>query len=231
MKKLYLALMALSLFALSGCGGGSSSSVGQLYPRISPDVKEVIVLSSPAFERNKRYRIYTGATLSGMNGAKYFVSNTGSEAVQSTLNLGFSQTLDPNESFIIVNDSPDSADHSGGIVFAYDPSAASENFTSGGNVSFNGGSLMYYRTLSLSDSVESANDNGGHTESTTPLDADTYAEFESERGVTTFAIGRGTYLSFVVDDEESYLPRDIPEEGYILRLVHKVNTFSGIIKR
>ena len=231
MRKIYLALMALSVFSLSGCGGGSSSSVGQVHPRISPDVKEVVVLSSPAFERNKRYRIYTGAKLSGMNGAKYYVSNTGSEAVQSTLNLGFSQKLSPGESFIIVNDSPDSADHSGGVVFAYDPSAASEEFISGGNIAFTGGKPMYYRTLSLSYSATAADDDSTGHPGGKPSDADTYAEFESERGITTFTTGSGTYLSFVVDDEESYLSRDIPASGYVLRLVRKVNTFSGIISR
>ena len=100
MKKIYLSLMLLSVFAISGCGGGSSSSIEEK-PEISPDVKEVAVLSSPAFERNKRYRIYTGASLSGMNGAKYFVANTGSEAVQSTLNLGFIEELKAGESFIV----------------------------------------------------------------------------------------------------------------------------------
>ena len=52
MRKIYLALMLLSLFAISGCGGGGSSSHIEEKPHIIPDVKEVMVLSSPAFERN-----------------------------------------------------------------------------------------------------------------------------------------------------------------------------------
>ncbi|MBQ4431180.1 MAG: hypothetical protein II877_06725 [Synergistaceae bacterium] len=227
MRKTYLALAAMSVFILSGCGGGGSSKLGD-DKRISPDVKDVIVLSSPAFERNKRYKIYTGAKLSGMNGARYFIANTGSEAVQSTLNLGFSQEIDPNESFIIVNDSPDDVSHTGGVVFAYDPSSASESFISGGNIAFTGGKLMRYRTLSLTDSVTTADDRAGHPEEK-PYDADEYAEFHSERGTTTFAMGSGTYLSFVETDEEAYLPRDIPSEGDVYRLVRRVNTFSGII--
>ncbi|MBQ3345573.1 MAG: hypothetical protein IJG51_02435 [Synergistaceae bacterium] len=228
MRKIYLALMLLSLFAISGCGGGGSSSHIEEKPHISPDVKEVMVLSSPAFERNKRYRIYTGARLSGMNGAKYYVANTGSEAVQSTLNLGFSEQLKAGESFIIVNDSPDSADHSGGIVFAYDPSGVNDSFTSGGNIAFTGGNLMRYRTLSLADGVNTAENETGHKSK--PYDATVYAKFESGRGTTTFAMGSGTYLSFIEDDEEYYLSRDIPPSGNVLRLVRRVNTFSGMIK-
>lgn len=227
MRKIYLALMALSLLTLSGCGGGSSNP-GTGDTRISPEVKQVVVLSSPAFERNKRYRIYTGAKLSGMNGARYFVSNTGSEAVQSTLNLGFSQKLSPNESFIVVNYSPDDAAHSGSVVFAYDPSSANDTFISGGNIAFTGGNLMYYRTLSLSENVTGAYDVTGHQGDSRPYDADNYARFESERGITKFAMGSGTQLSFVEHDEESYLSRDIPSSGNVLQLVRKVNTFSSI---
>ena len=227
MKKIYLALMLVSVFAISGCGGGSSSHLEER-PYISPEIKEVMVLSSPAFERNKRYRVYTGAKLSGMNGARYYVANTGSEAVQSTLNLGFSEELKAGESFIIVNDSPDSADHSGGVVFAYDPSSANDSFTSGGNIAFTGGNLMRYRTLSLSDSVNKADSGTGHQ--AIPFDATVYAKFSSERGTTTFTMGSGTYLSFVEEDEEDYLSRGIPSSGNVLRLVHRVNTFSGMIK-
>ena len=231
MRKIYFALMLLSVFAMSGCGGGGSSSSFSDTPNVSPEVKKVMVLSSPAFERNKRYRIYTGAKLSGMNGSRYYVANTGSEAVQSTLNLGFSEELNAGESFIIVNDSPDSADHSGGVVFAYDPSGVSDSFTSGGNIAFTGGNLMRYRTLSLTDSVNTADDSTGHPDDgTKPYDAERYAQFKSERGTTTFTMGSGTYLSFIEEDEEDYLPRDIPSSGNVMRLVRRVNTFSGIIK-
>lgn len=226
MRNIYLALMAVLLLTLSGCGGGSSSSGSKITPHISPDVRQVVVLSSPALERNKRYRIYTGAKLSGMDGAKYFISNTGSEAVQSTLNLGFSQKLNPNESFIIVNYTPDDATHSGSVVFAYDPSSANNTFISGGNIAFTGGNLMYYRTLSLSDTT-TADYIVEHQEAR-PHDADNYARFESERGITTFAMGSGTQLSFVEPDEEAYLSRNIPSSGNVLQLVRKVNTFSGI---
>ncbi len=228
MRKIYLALIALSVFVISGCGGGSSSSVSNS-PTISPDVKEVIVLSSPAFERNKRYRIYAGARLSGMNGARYYVANTGSEAVQSTLNLGFSEVLKSNEAFIVVNDAPDSADHSGGVVFAYDPSGVNDSFISGGNIAFTGGNILRYNTLNLSDSTSTADDTAGHYV-IRPEDADIYKQYTSERGTTTFATGSGSALSFVADDEESSQPRNIPTSGNILRLVRKVNTFSGIVK-
>ena len=225
MKRLYFALIALSVFVFSGCGGGGSSSSGGSQPPITISVKEVIVLSSPALERNKRYRIYKGARLSGMNGAKYFVSNTGSESVQSTLNLGFSEEFSADESFIVVNYAPDYESHSGSVVFAYDPSGSDETFTSGVNVSFTGGKLMRYRSLTISGDTNASE----VTASVMPDDAEVYAEFESYRGITTFTAGKGSSVSFIAVDEEKNTPRDIPSSGNVLRLVHKVNTFSGII--
>lgn len=233
MKKFCFLLTAFTVFIISGCGGGGSSSNSDpvISKHISPDVKQVAVITSHALERNKRYRIYKGATLSGMNGARYYISNTGSEQIESTLNLGFSEKLNANESFIITNYAPDSEPHSGSVVFAYDPSAVSSTFTSGGNVAFTGGNLMQYRTLSLEDDTSTAEgDIAGHY-IIQPVDAEIYAEHESERGVTTFAMGSGTSLTFVADDEDSATPRDIPSEGDILRLVRKVNTFSGIISK
>ncbi len=233
-KKFYFALMAFTVFIISGCGGGSSGGSDPAVGRrkqISPDVKQVAVITSHALERNKRYRIYKGAALSGMNGARYYISNTGSEQVESTLNLGFSEELSANESFIITNYAPDSEPHSGSVVFAYDPSALNNTFTSGGNVAFTGGSLMHYRTLSLEENTSTAEgDTTGHY-TIRPIDAEIYAQHESERGVTTFAMGSGTSLTFIADDEDSTTPRNIPSSGDILQLVRKVNTFSGIISR
>ena len=222
MKKFCFALIALSVFVFSGCGGGGGSSSSD-HSQVSPEVKQVIVLSSPAIERNKRYRIYKGASLSGMNGAKYFVSNTGSEAVQSVLNLGFSEEFNASESFIVVNYAPDYETHSGSVVFAYDPSGVYDTFTSGVNIAFTGGTLMRYRSLSLS---EGANVSG----SAAPQDAEVYKEYESSRGTTTFALGSGTSLSFIEVDEQSYLSRDIPSAGNVLQIVRRVNTFSGIVR-
>lgn len=223
MRKFYLALIALSLFVFSGCGGGSSSSTGSS-KSITHEVKQVIVLSSPALERNKRYRVYKGATLSGMNGAKYYVSNTGSEELQSTINLGFSEEIKAGESFIVVNYAPDYESHSGSVVFAYDPSAGNEDFTYGGNVSFTGGNLMRYNALDIIDSPDAS-------ASSRPYDAEIYAEYESTRGITTFMLGKGSSVSFVAFDEESSTARDIPSKGNVLQLVHKVNTFSEIVNQ
>ena len=223
MRKFYLALIALSLFVFSGCGGGSSSS-NESSKTITHEVKQVIVLSSPALERSKRYRIYKGASLSGMNGAKYYVSNTGSEELQSTINLGFSEEIKEGESFIVVNYAPDYESHSGSVVFAYDPSASNEDFTYGGNVSFTGGNLLRYNALNITDSTDAS-------ASARPTDAEIYAEYESTRGITSFMLGKGSSLSFIAVDEESSIPRDIPSKGNVLQLVRKVNTFSGIVNQ
>ena len=175
MKKFCAALIALSVFMLSGCGGGGSSVGGR--PQASPEVKQVISVSSPALERNKRYRIYKGARLSGMNGAKYYVSNTGSEAVQSAVNLGFSEEISADESFVIINYAPDYETHSGSVVFAYDPSGVNDTFAYGGTVTFTGGNLMRYNALNLT---------GNASVSDSAASADIYETYETERGITTF---------------------------------------------
>lgn len=232
MKGLNIALIALSVFILSGCGGGGgggSSSFVNNGPEISPNIVKVAVINSPALERNKRYRMYKGASLSGINGAVYYVSNTGSEAVQSVLVLGFSEELRPDESLIIVNEAPDSSDHSGSVVFAYNPLGSKRTFSSGGNVSFSGGTLMKYRSLSLSEEAGSANDIAGHY-NINPEDAEIFSLYESDRGITTFAVGEGRSLSFVPYDEETNSQRDIPSSGNTLRLVRKINTFSDIVR-
>lgn len=220
MKKFCAAfVIALSVFMLSGCGGGGGSSVGE-NRQVNYDVKQVIAVSSPALERNKRYRIYKGASLSGMNGSRYYVSNTGSEALQSSVNLGFSEPISAGESFIIVNYAPDYETHSGSVVFAYDPSGVYDTFAYGGTVTFTGGSLMRYNALSLTGNV-SVTDSA--------ISADVSKAYQTERGITSFAMGRGSNPGFVFVDEESYTSRDIPSEGNVFHLVRKVNTFSAIV--
>ena len=217
MKKFCVALIALSVFVLSGCGGGGSSSTGD-GSQVSTSVKQVIVLNSPALERNKRYRIYKGVKLSGMNGYKYYVSNTGSEATQSVLNLGFSEVISSDEAFIVVNYAPDYETHSGSVVFAYDPSGVKDEFTSGGSITYSDGKLMRYRTLDFTEDT--------NTSDVAAPAASTYKEYESERGTTKFTMGSGISIE---PDEESYLPRDVPSAGNVFQLVRKVNTFSGIV--
>lgn len=224
MKKIHFAvytiLMALSIFLLNGCGGGSSSTGTPQDGIVTPEIKQVIMLDSPAIELNKRYSIYKGVTLTGMNGAKYFVANTGSVAVQSTMNLGFSEIVSPDEAFIVVNDTPSDAAHKGSVVFAYDPSGVRDEVLSGANPTYSGGMRLTYSTLSLTGPVNS---------SAAPTDAYVYKEYVSDRGTTKFAAGLGSNPSFVQVDTESYNKRDVPLTGNVLWIVRRVNTFSGIM--
>lgn len=230
MKKLNFVLLTVlgvfSVFAVSGCGGGGGSGSGLPNRKPEPplDVVQVITINSPVIERNRRYKIYRGARLEGMNGARVFVANTGSEAVQSVLNLGFSEEILTGESFIVVNDSPEDAAHNGAVVFAYDPSGVKTEPLIGGSVSFSGGVQLEYRALSLSETgaaeIEGAVVSG---------DAQVWERFSTERGTTKFAAGLGNNLSFIEADEEYYLSRDVPLRGNVFRIVRRVNTFSGII--
>ena len=229
MKKLHFVLLcvltALSVFTVSGCGGGGSNSgLPGRKPEPELNVVQVITINSPVIERNKRYRIYRGARLEGMNGARIFAANTGSEAVQSVMNLGFSEEILTGETFIIVNDSPDDAAHNGAVIFAYDPSGIKTEPLVGGSVSFSGGTQMRYRALSLTDT--GAAEFAGAVMSG---DAQVWERFSTERGTTTLAAGNGINLSFIEADEEYYLSRDVPLTGNVFRIVRRVNTFSGII--
>ena len=213
MKKIcFFVLISLSLFSLSGCGGGGSASSGDgnAHP-VPKEVLQTITLSSPVIELNKRYSVYKGVRLSGMAGNKFFVSNTGSTAVKSTIVLCLCEPVSADEAFIVVSDSPDDAAHNGAVVFAYDPSGVSNDVLGGGNISFSGGSRMMYQSLTVPAEIPS----GYYVNK----------NFESERGTTEFAINP----SSLPNDPQYYEPRDIPSSGNVFRITRQVNIFSDII--
>ncbi|MBQ7221250.1 MAG: carbohydrate-binding domain-containing protein [Synergistaceae bacterium] len=137
---IYLGLTAVLVLSLSGCGGGSSSSF--VSNNDVPAVVEVASLESPAFQIGNSYRILRGASLTGMGGAMYYVSNTGNEAKKATLNLGFSEALG-TQSLVFIDDD------TGKAVFAYDPSGSRTNYKASGTVSYSGGTQLKYTSLSI----------------------------------------------------------------------------------
>ena len=157
MKKIFSAIyflvMAGVILSLSGCGGGGNSGkfhsmstkTNNDISSSSYEVKQVAVISSPALQKDGYYRIYSGATLSGMDNAQYYVANIGNETQQATLNLGFSYQPDPNASLVVVND------RTKGVVFAYDPSGTANKWKNGGNVTFTNGRLLRYRSLKINE--------------------------------------------------------------------------------
>ena len=152
MKKtgvLYLIVTALSVFLLSGCGGGHGSGSSGTSVNTA-EVKQVGVITSPALEMYGNYKIYVSADIKGMDGAQYFVAgDLGSESSQATLNLGFSEELNPNSSLAVVNAS------TGRVVFAYDPSGTPDKWKDyGSNVSISGGKLLRYNGLTINQSSE-----------------------------------------------------------------------------
>ncbi|MBQ7559481.1 MAG: carbohydrate-binding domain-containing protein [Synergistaceae bacterium] len=140
-------IMALAILSLSGCGGGGGSGSSQSAVETSYEVKQVAVLTSPAFEMYKNYTIYTGAVLTGMDTARYYVANVGDESSQTTLNLGLSEELSANSTLAVVNPS------TGAVVFAYNPSGNENEWKTGGNVRATGGKLMRYRSLTIDGSA------------------------------------------------------------------------------
>ena len=66
---IFFLLTALMIFSLSGCGGSSGGKVRTVatiddVTESTYDIKQVAVITSPALEMNKYYRIYTGALCS-----------------------------------------------------------------------------------------------------------------------------------------------------------------------
>ena len=132
--------MGAMVLSLSGCGGSSSSSSSFVENNDVPAVAEVAVIDSPVFEQGHSYTLITGARLSNMSGAKYFVANVGSEAAKSALNLGFTEQFS-SQTLAFVDDS------TGQVVFAYNPSGTGSKST--GTVNYSGGTKMKYTSLNL----------------------------------------------------------------------------------
>ena len=228
---LCLVAMSLLILSLSGCGGHKNSSDIPPVEPTSHEVIQVAVLTSPAFELHKHYRIFTGATLSGMEYEQFYVANIGDETSRTTLNLGLSEELDPNTSLAIVNSS------TGAVVFAYNPSGNPGAWKIGGNVKISGGKLMRYRSLTLDEEDEEEEDEDEEqreeTADTTDdeqiyYDADILtAKTETERGATSIYVGSGREVSFIVPDTDAR-PRSVKVSGDVFLLERKVNTFSEI---
>ncbi|MBQ3653173.1 MAG: carbohydrate-binding domain-containing protein [Synergistaceae bacterium] len=140
----YLVIMGALVLSLSGCGGSSGGVLGLVS---NPTTAQVAVIESPALEIGKTYKIIKGATLSGMNGAAYYVAPIGSDSNAATLNLGFAQTLG-SETLAFIDTS------TGNLVFAYDPSGEGSKTT--GTVSYTGGTQMRYSGLTLNASTYSS---------------------------------------------------------------------------
>ncbi len=147
MKKFYGALifaaLAAFVFSVSGCGGSSNSFNGNINTNTGT-VKQVAVLTSPAFEIGKDYQIYRGSKLTGMNGSKYYVADTGSESNKATLNLGFLDEIG-DDTLAFVNN--------GTVVFAYDPSGTSDTPITSGTVTRTDGKLLSYNGLTIASSA------------------------------------------------------------------------------
>ena len=145
MKKLsgalYFFAMAFIIFSLSGCNGGHSGKGSTVD---TAKVKEVAVLTSPALEVYRDYKIIQGASINGMDGAQYYVAgDIGDEASQATLNLGLSEEFDLDSSFAVVNVSTNR------VVFAYDPKGIPNSWKTGGNIALSGGTLFDYNSLTI----------------------------------------------------------------------------------
>ena len=218
LRAFYFLLMSLMLLSLSGCSGGNGESVyGADIDEKNYEVKKVAVISSPALETYGRYKIYVGSELSGMDkNEQFYVANIGAESSQASLNLGFSTEISSADSIAIVNASTNS------VVFAYNPSGIKDSWKIEGNVRYSGGKIAKYRELEISKTSGDV----------TNYDADIISSSTSTaRGTTEINIGTGSDVSFVEDDEQSYLPRSVNISDDVFRLERKVNTFSGIILR
>ena len=144
-EKFYFLFLVLIVISMSGCGSSHSdlSDSDDEASASNYEVKQVAVITSPALERYKSYKILTGSILSGINDARYFVANIGSESSQSTLQLGLSDELSMDQSFVIINSATND------VVFAYNPFGIDGKWKDNGNVRFLGGKELRYRSLTI----------------------------------------------------------------------------------
>lgn len=167
MKKFYFVLMPLIVFLIFGCGAEDRSPSSPITS--SYEIKQVATLTSPALELYKSYNIYTGSTLTDIGNARYFVANTGSAASQATLNLGFSDALSIDQTFVVVNSSTNE------VVFAYNPAGGFDNngndiWKTGGSVKYSGGRLLRYRSLTI-EAAPTSNDIAVQNSSVVAIDS------------------------------------------------------------
>ena len=249
LSALYFILMSLIILSLSGCGGGHNNDVINSEPDTSTsqnyEVQQVAVLSSPALEIHKDYKIFTSIDLEGMDTAQFYVSNIGDEASQTTLNLGLSESFDVHSTLAVINAS------TGAVIFAYNPSGARDTWKTGGNVFIrSNGKFMRYRTLSIDKTEDEPEDfdeedeeieeetqsasavsdyPASNTNSNKYIDADVISSaYQTEHGTTSINIGTGSDVSFIKVDSDTR-PRSVNISGDVFKLNREVNTFSGII--
>ena len=149
--RLYFILTACVIFLLSGCSGHSRSSVNNNKTVDTAQIKEIVVLTSPALEAYRDYQIVNGAKISGMDGNQYYAAgDIGDEESQVTLNLGFSENFDVNSTFAVVNVSTNR------VIFAYDPKGTADTWKTGGNISISGGKLLTYNGLSIDQTASTS---------------------------------------------------------------------------
>ena len=228
MKKIlaFTAMFLIMILSLSGCGGHDNNEIISQDEKPNPitaksyEVVQVAVLSSPALEIHKDYKIFTSVDLEGMDTAQFFISNIGDESSQTTLNLGLSESFDVNSTLAIINAS------TGAVIFAYNPSGESGTWKTGGNIFIrSNGKMMFYRSLTIDE-----NSGSEEAQSSAYYDADIISgSFESERGITEFNVGTGNNnLSFMKTDTNTS-PRNLTTSGDTFVINREVNTFSGII--
>ncbi|MBR2208795.1 MAG: hypothetical protein IJ859_08335, partial [Synergistaceae bacterium] len=188
------------------------------------------VLTSPALEVYRDYKIVQGASLSGMDGKQYYVAgDIGDEASQATLNLGLSEEFDVNSSFAVVNVSTNR------VVFAYDPNGEYETWKTGGNISLSGGRLFTYNSLTIEQNENEEYEGEYYyeedeysLEDNKYIDADILSvSKQTDKGITALNIGTGSNLSFVQQDTDPKA-RNVSPNGNVFRLDRKINTFSGM---
>ena len=143
----YLFAMALLVFAMSGCGGSSSNK----FPSSTTQSAESrrITFTSPALQRNGKYRLYRGDTVrvAGTN-ARYYLAPVTRGTEDITMNLEFAGAVSQDLPFIITDE------QGVNVLFSYNPSGTGTD-TATASVIRSAGSQqqLKYTNLTLADSA------------------------------------------------------------------------------
>ena len=151
----YLLILALMVFTLSGCGGSGGGDVkvdgqsGQGQTQTQSSQSRRMIITSPALERGGTYLLYRGdkVKVTGTT-AKYYAAPSSSNSEKITMNLEYSGAVSEDLPFVIT-------DSEGvNVIFSYNPDGSTDQdvTTPLGSVIRTGGSRqqLKYTNLTLS---------------------------------------------------------------------------------
>ena len=234
LSMLYLFIMALFVFSMSGCGG-SGGGVQTARTQQSLQSRRMIV-TSRALKRDGSYNIFRGNQV-GIIGttAKYYVAPVTRGSEDITLNLEFFNSISDDVPFIITENGSDTD-----VIFAYNPSGSGiDTTTPYGEVNRYGGAAQKMTYTNLEFATSSINlesddqifDIVLNSDGTATIDGSTIPSYEfvwhadPQHPTEYWTLGDGT-TEYSADDYEAAITSTISG----LYIAHDVRYMSNTLE-